>query len=1785
MTLRRACVKVKSANLLVLVCLILFLTVMAVPAGAVEEVRNATSNVSAIEWLNPENACTSDNNYASTSGNAGNGKNITYWGYGYSIPLGFSIDEVLVGVEYYTNDVPNYDDYLGVQVTWDGGGTWSLEQAVTLQNSDPNTPQWLNFSSAVNWTPQMLTNTNFKVIVWARLSGAPAKKGPVYLDWLPVKVTYSPTTLPFVYWNLTNGTDDALPSGSNVYRSDTVNASAYWNVTGSIDTAIVNHNGNGSFVNYTIPGPYAANWTNYTFDFYNTNYFPKAGLVNVSSIYANDTYGISNMTSPARYFYLWSEANVSASYANASIIYNETTASLHCRVIDGFSGDALENYNVSFYNTTTNAYIGSDLTNATGWASINYQDGTGIAPLTFNITCNITDQANLYYNDSATNARNITIQAVDPWLVAAVATTPVNFGQNVTIIANVSDNATAVTRVWANVSYYNLSSIADEWEEIDLSLNQAFSNLKHEYRVSYNPKRSGRYNVSIKAEAGARNATNTTNFDVNFGRPVIEFTYPNYRVLNNQSFNITVNITALDGDLWRTNFTLNITREDKLNITPSDYWLRADHNLTNGTVMVVNWSATSKATGYLRIALNATPQNGTRNETSIPISVVLPYLNITPATLNVTDTASIRTSVIGNATAINGVNLTVEKQYTTDIERSTAALTSIAQEETCSGAVTGAGNVALAANGGSATCTGFGCGSSIDGSIDTPWLAGSLGDWLTITFNTTYAIDQLKFYWYNVSNPTKISIYYERDGAWTPLMENQTSPSTPEWTNYTELTPFETRRIKINLSTASTLALYEFRAITVAKRESKCYVYDHSYTNTTLSGNYTVNTSAVTENVTKQASTFFANFGTPLIDINMVSALLEGQNNNKTYWATISASGGDLRNLSVNLTIADEDVLNITAGEDNPQNISVIFAGQGRTLNWTVNGNMTGITNTTIEANSTTEEGAYNSTNKTVEVFSSDFIPPVINTFWFEYKGVRTNMTNLRTTYTIFANITDNRAVESAKANITYPDGQSLNASMTLYSGTDKDGIWNFTFENAGVFLNQTGKYEIRISAQDIKPNEEIGTVVNNFTAYANYTLNATTSYSSYNRGEAITLRVWDVNDNLVEDLNWTVNLTRYNQSETNIYAPSNATNTTFTYVIASGDPRGNYTLFANASKLGNSGNTTLLFNVSALIDVNVSFPPQDTTYATSTTIDNPKVRVYSARSVEIVDANVSAYCLNQSQVLASSNMSYGITYSGYYSFGFLDVKCYSPSSYSTRFNVTINAVDVYNNTGAINLTLLTQGRPSTPAAGGGGGGGVRQIVNITEIREVTIELALPSYSPTEEQKVLLFQSPGQFELVRGRNESFLLSITNPFPNATIENLTVKVEGYLADYISLAPVTEPLTGYRGFTVERAIPAERKAYLVAYNQTQNFRLSLAAPTYIERGTYPLKFTISGVVAYYDYPTSISNETGEVKARKNVTLEMLETRIINLMVYEISREEAAEALKAAESDFREVLEVGFPSKRIEKLVEEVRESLEKREYGRARVLSEEVAEIRQSAFVARGLIADMEQKIAEAEERGLKVIETRELFNLVLAAFEREDFATAQKRIQDAQLVYSVETEGKVNWAKVFFDYWEAISAALIFAFISGVVGYRRMTVVMIGRKLDSLYVEEEKLNELMKEAQQKFYHARTMSMSVYNKTVHQYENRLSELNQERARLRAKRVGLLRASGEYENLKKEDERLIQLMKDAQNSYFNDRTITRSAYLKSMENYKRRKAEVEEGLTMLEAKLIKKHKEAEK
>ena len=114
-----------------------------------------------------------------------------YSSYGISL-TGNVITKVEVGIEAFAVSSEN----VSLEVSSNNGSSWKTPQVSSaLGGSDNNTVTWLDFTSYVLWTPTLLNNTKFQVRLTWVTNGL---YGQISVDWLPVRVSFSPCDSQYV---------------------------------------------------------------------------------------------------------------------------------------------------------------------------------------------------------------------------------------------------------------------------------------------------------------------------------------------------------------------------------------------------------------------------------------------------------------------------------------------------------------------------------------------------------------------------------------------------------------------------------------------------------------------------------------------------------------------------------------------------------------------------------------------------------------------------------------------------------------------------------------------------------------------------------------------------------------------------------------------------------------------------------------------------------------------------------------------------------------------------------------------------------------------------------------------------------------------------------------------------------------------------------------------------------------------------------------------------------------------------------------------------------------------------------------------------------------------------------------------------------------------------------------------------------------------------------------------------------------------------------------------------
>ena len=304
-------------------------------------------------------------------------------------------------------------------------------------------------------------------------------------------------------------------------------------------------------------------------------------------------------------------------------------------------------------------------------------------------------------------------------------------------------------------------------------------------------------------------------------------------------------------------------------------------------------------------------------------------------------------------------------------------------------------------------------------------------------------------------------------------------------------------------------------------------------------------------------------------------------------------------------------------------------------------------------------------------------------------------------------------------------------------------------------------------------------------------------------------------------------------------------------------------------------------------------------------------------------------------------------------------------------------------------------------------------------------------------------------------------------------------------------------------------------------------------------------------------------------------------ISLLIHEVGREEVDVALKEAETLIEEMRMSSFPVHKAAKLLEDAKQAIQERKYDLTKEISFQIKIMRDNAILANSRIENLKQRVIGAESKGLHAEETKKLINLARAAFEREDFATALKRANDAELSLILETGGKINPINFMVEYWWPIFAGLVALLGIMHLTKKKLILILITRKVDDLEKEQEAINGLVMETQKDYFDNKKISSAEYHRAMYNYEKRSSEISQEISRLRSKRGKIIEISNEIRNMEKERQNVKSLVKELQESYYNKKSVPRSVYMKREKEYQTREIEIEKSIAVLETKLAKREK----
>ena len=403
-----------------------------------------------------------------------------------------------------------------------------------------------------------------------------------------------------------------------------------------------------------------------------------------------------------------------------------------------------------------------------------------------------------------------------------------------------------------------------------------------------------------------------------------------------------------------------------------------------------------------------------------------------------------------------------------------------------------------------------------------------------------------------------------------------------------------------------------------------------------------------------------------------------------------------------------------------------------------------------------------------------------------------------------------------------------------------------------------------------------------------------------------------------------------------------------------------------------------------------------------------------------------------------------------------------------------------------------------------------------------------------------LFNTSESFELVRGQDQNFSITFSNP-TRFNLSNISVEASGFRAQYLDLE--TDFLRS------------------VDVNDTENISVAITAPDFFSSSNFDIDFELSG--KGYD-------PQAYVNAYFNFTL----NKQVNLRIYEISRDNAENLTDSMKSLQSQLNESGLPDREVEELLSQASENIEDNEYGAVQEQFQQAQQIYDTAVQTQEGLDELGRQVETAEAQGLTVTQSKRMTNLAEAALERGAYQTASNRLEEARNLYQLETKGQINYIYLIQSNWRKILAVLIAASIVSILAYYRYRLYRINSRLEEIDQEEESIHEMKVQDQKQAFQDGDLSIDEYETAVEDYNQDLIELIEERTALESRKANLTNFRRE-KALNQEKEQLKDIIQETQEDYVRGDIADTDMYETKVEELTEQLSSIESELAEIEAK----------
>ncbi|MBT4597380.1 MAG: hypothetical protein HOC95_05370 [Candidatus Diapherotrites archaeon] len=346
-------------------------------------------------------------------------------------------------------------------------------------------------------------------------------------------------------------------------------------------------------------------------------------------------------------------------------------------------------------------------------------------------------------------------------------------------------------------------------------------------------------------------------------------------------------------------------------------------------------------------------------------------------------------------------------------------------------------------------------------------------------------------------------------------------------------------------------------------------------------------------------------------------------------------------------------------------------------------------------------------------------------------------------------------------------------------------------------------------------------------------------------------------------------------------------------------------------------------------------------------------------------------------------------------------------------------------------------------------------------------------------------------------------------------------------------------------------------LLDSNEFVNVGVEIVSPKYFEPGEYELTFVVEGIF--------MSDENNEVS--------FSEERAIVLLIHDVSGDDAKGLLAELQLIVSDMQDRGFALAGLDLVLADVPDLLRAKKYDVVGSLVDDARATYELALAVDVGLVVLVERVRVSNLEGVPTTNTSRLLSLASLAFSRGDYAVAAERLEEAEFTYGLEVKGEFNWVVWLLAHLvEVIVSVIVLAFVLWLLSLW-LKLVLIKRKLRLFTSEGDLLLTLIQGIQTKCFIENKISIGEYYDALEQFESRLAAVSEGVIEYESRKMHLLKFSGAVKRLNQEKDRLLDLVRETQDLYFNLGLVETRIYKTKIGSLTKRLSEVEEKIVSSE------------